>query len=106
MTTTRIAHMVYFTLEDDSTASVERLIAECKTYLDDHPGLEFFACGRLNPDLARPVNDREFHVSLHTVFTDRAAHDVYQTAPRHLEFIERNKANWKTVRVFDSDLES
>ena len=101
----KLAHMVYFSLENNSNEQVEHLLSEIKKYLDDHPGLEYFSCGRLNPDLSRPVNDKEFDVCLNTVFTDRAAHDVYQTAPRHLEFIERNKPNWKRVRVFDSDLE-
>ena len=100
----KIAHMVYFALEDNSQTQIDHMIAEMKKYLDNHPGLEYFACGTLNPDLARPVNDREFDVSLHTVFSDRAAHDVYQTEPRHLAFIERNKPNWKKVRVFDTDL--
>jgi hypothetical protein len=100
----KIAHMVYFTLTDDSDAMIESLISDMKHYLDGHPGLEYFGCGTLNQDLARPVNDRQFHVSLHTVFEDRAAHDAYQSDPRHVEFIERNKSNWKTVRVFDSDI--
>lgn len=101
----RIAHMVYFTLEDNSPAKVSELIAQCHQLLDDHPGLEYFAVGILNQDLNRPVNDRAFDVSLHTVFSDRAAHDAYQAAPRHLEFIANNKPNWKTIRVFDSDLQ-
>ena len=105
MSRNRIAHMVYFTLNDNSPEKVDALLADMRTYLDDHPGLEFFACGTLNPDLARPVNDRAFEVSLHTVFTDRAAHDAYQVAERHVQFIERNKSNWKQVRVFDSDCE-
>ena len=33
---------------------------------------------------------------------DRAAHDTYQDAPRHKQFIDENKDNWKKVRVFDS----
>jgi hypothetical protein len=101
---TKLAHMVYFSLENNSPEEVDHLIGEIKKYLNDHPGLDYFSCGRLNPDLSRPVNDREFDVCLNTVFVDRAAHDVYQTAPRHIEFIERNKARWRKVRVFDSDL--
>jgi hypothetical protein len=100
----KIAHMVYFTLNDDSDVMIEGLISDMKHYLDGHPGLEYFSCGRLNQDLARPVNDRKFHVGLHTVFVDRAAHDAYQSDSRHVEFIERNKSNWKNVRVFDSDV--
>lgn len=104
MATPKIAHIVYFTLEDNSPEKIQHMVSEMKKHLDNHPGLEYFSCGTLNPHLARPVNDREFDVSLHTVFTDRAAHDVYQTAPRHLEFIENNKPSWKRVRVFDTDL--
>ena len=100
----RLAHTVYFSLHDNSPAKIEELVQACKKYLDDHPGLESFDVGRLNPDLARPVNDRGYEVSLHTLFVDRAAHDAYQTAPRHLKFIEEQKPNWKQVRVFDSDL--
>ena len=100
----RLAHIVYFSLHDNSPAKIEELVQACKKYLDDHPGLESFDVGRLNPDLARPVNDRGYEVSLHTLFVDRAAHDAYQTAPRHLKFIEEQKPNWKQVRVFDSDL--
>lgn len=101
----RIAHMVYFQLEDNSPAKVAELLEQCQKYLNDHPGLDFFAVGTLNQELNRPVNDRAYDVSLHTVFSDIAAHDAYQVAPRHLEFIANNKANWKTVRVFDSNLE-
>ena len=94
----KLAHMVYFTLEDNSPERIDALLADMRSLLTDHPGLEYFACGTLNPDLARPVNDRDFDASLHTVFTDRSAHDAYQEHPRHHEFIERNKANWKKVR--------
>lgn len=101
----RIGHMVYFELEDASEAKIQELLSEMKKYLDDHDGLDFFACGTLVPDLSREVNDKDFHVSLHTVFESREAHDKYQVHPRHLDFIENNKANWKKVRVFDSNLE-
>ena len=71
----------------------------------DHPGTFFFAAGKLADEYQRPVNDRAFDVALHVVFTERAAHDAYQQAPRHLKFIEENKANWKQVRVFDAWVE-
>jgi hypothetical protein len=38
------------------------------------------------------------------VFESRAAHDAYQVAPRHVQFIEENKANWAKVRVFDANV--
>ena len=100
----RLAHHVFFTLNDSSPAKIAELVAACQKYLDDHPGVESFDVGTLNADLARPVNDRAYDVSLHVVFIDRAAHDAYQVAPRHLQFIDEQKPNWKQVRVFDSDL--
>jgi len=98
-----LVHHVYFTLHDNSPENCAALVAACNKYLTDHPGTTFFSAGTLTPDLDRPVNDREFDVALSVVFETRAAHDAYQTAPRHLEFIEENKASWQQVRVFDSD---
>jgi hypothetical protein len=103
MSQPKIAHMVYFTLEDSSPQEIQALLSDMREFLDNHPGLEYFSCGTLNQELSRQVNDRSFHVALHTVFTDREAHDAYQVHPRHTEFITRNKPNWKQVRVFDSD---
>jgi hypothetical protein len=48
------------------------------------------------------VNDQDFDVALHLVFRDKAAHDAYQVAPKHQQFIEESQDNWKQVRVFDS----
>jgi hypothetical protein len=95
---------VFFTLKDDTPESQRQLVAACHQYLKDHPGVVFFAAGMLNPDLAREVNDRAFHVALHVIFQDRAAQDAYQVAEDHKRFIEENKHNWKQVRVFDSDV--
>jgi hypothetical protein len=100
-----LSHSVYFTLNDNSPAAIQRLVTACKAYLTDHPGACFFAAGTLADEFQRPVNDRAFDVALHVVFTDRAAHDAYQQAPRHLKFIEENKPNWKEVRVFDAWVE-
>ena len=99
-----LGHMVYFTLRDRSPAAVQKLLADCRQYLTDHPGTVFFAAGTLVPDLRRPVNQTDFDVALQVVFESRAAHDAYQAAPRHLQFIEENKANWAQVRVFDADV--
>jgi hypothetical protein len=100
----RLAHHVYFKLHDRSDAAIASLLAACKKYLDDHPGLVDFAVGSRDKELDRPVN-QDFDVSLHCIFQDRPAHDAYQTAERHLQFIEENKASWAEVRVFDSTLD-
>ena len=69
-----LSHNVFFTLKDGSDAAADRLVAACRKYLKDHPGVVFFAAGTLAPEFQRPVNDRGFQVALHVVFTDKAAH--------------------------------
>jgi len=96
--------MVYFSLHNDSDSKIMELIDACKKYLDGHPGVVYFSVGTLNKELSRPVNDRDYHVTLNVVFDSRESHDLYQAAPRHLEFIAEQKSNWKQVRIFDSDL--
>ncbi len=99
-----LAHNVFFSLHDRSATARHRLLDACHKYLAPHPGIVFFACGVLADELRREVNDRDFDVALHIVFTDQAAHDRYQETPDHLQFIAENKANWKKVRVFDSSV--
>ncbi|MCA9223731.1 MAG: Dabb family protein [Planctomycetales bacterium] len=94
--------MVFFQLNDDSDAAKQKLVAACDKYLSEHEGTVYYSAGVLAEDLDREVNVRDFHVALHLVFENKAAHDKYQTHPRHLKFIEENKADWKGVRVFDS----
>lgn len=97
-----VGHMVYFTLHDNSSAAIQKLLDACQTYLKGHAGTVLFAAGTVVPDLDREVNDRGFDVALQLVFENRKAHDEYQVHPRHKQFIEENKPNWKQVRVFDA----
>ena len=98
----QLAHMVYFTLNQDTDAAKKKLVAACKKHLSGHEGTVYFSAGVIVKELQREVNDRNFHVALHMVFRDKAAHDKYQTHPRHLKFIQENKDSWSGVRVFDS----
>ena len=100
-----LAHNVYFTLKDKSDESKKKLVEACKKQLSNHHGTVFFAAGTLTEELNRPVNDRDFDVGLHIVFKNKAAHDKYQDAPRHLQFIDENQSSWTKVRVFDSYVE-
>ncbi len=97
-----LAHNVYFTLDDDSDAAQDAMVAACYKYLSGHPGTACFFAGRRKQEFQRDVNDLGFHVCLNIVFEDQASHDAYQTAERHFQFIEEHKDNWKRVRVFDA----
>ena len=100
-----LAHDVYFSLNDASEAARAELVAACRKYLTGHEGTLSFSVGVLAADLARSVNDRDFDVALHITFASRAAHDAYQEAARHKQFIAEQQKNWKQVRVFDSMVE-
>lgn len=97
-----VSHDVFFSLKEGTAENKKTLVEACHKFLKGHPGEVFYSAGVLAEDLKRPVNDLNFDVALHIVFSDKASQDKYQDAPRHLEFIEKNKAIWKSVRVFDS----
>jgi hypothetical protein len=98
----QLVHDVYFTLNDDSQIARSKLVEDCYKYLSNHPGIVYFAAGELVESHQRDVNVRDWQVSLHIVFKSKDCHDQYQNASNHHKFIEENKANWKSVRVFDS----
>ena len=99
-----LSHCCYFSLHDNSPAAVKQLVDACKKYLPDHEGVLYFAVGTLNRELDRPVNDRDFDVALTMIFDSKEAHDAYQVAPLHKQFIRESKPNWHLVRVFDADV--
>jgi hypothetical protein len=101
-----IGHMVYFKLKDNTPQNRKKLVAACEKYLAGEPGTVFFSAGEIGDSFKRDVNDRDWDVALHLVFTDKDAHDKYAVAKDHLKFIEENKDNWAKVRVFDSELRS
>ena len=98
-----LAHSVYFTLKDRTPAAAAKLVAGCREHLTGHPGTMAFAVGTC-ADYDRQVNDRDFDVALEIVFDSHAAHDAYQTAERHNQFIAEQATNWSKVRVFDVDV--
>src|SRR5262245_17809089 len=89
-----LVHNVYFSLKDSSADSRKKFIAACKKYLTKHKGEVYFAVGPIVDELKREVNDRDFDVALTIVFKNKATHDEYQDAKRHLQFIEENKDSW------------
>jgi quinol monooxygenase YgiN len=98
-----LAHSVYFLLTDRAPEAVAALVASCREHLTGHPGEVAFSVGTLAA-YDRHVNDRDWDVFLLIVFESQAAHDAYQTAPRHEQFIAANAATWAKVRVFDADV--
>lgn len=100
----QLCHAVYFTLKHRTPEAAAKLVASCREHLTGHPGTVFFAAGIRAPEYDREVNDRDHDVALVIVFDSHAAHDAYQTAPRHEQFIADNATDWAQVRVFDATL--
>ena len=100
----QVAHIVFFTLAQDTPEERKALVADIKKFLSGHEGTVYFSAGAIADDMNRSVNDREFQVSLNLIFASRKAHDMYNDHPRHEEFKTKNKDRIKKVRVFDSYL--
>lgn len=100
----QIGHIVFFKLKQASPEARQKLVAACDEFLSGHDGTVYYSAGVIGEEFKREVNVRDWDVALHLVFADKAAHDKYQDHPRHLKFIEQGKANWDTVRVFDSEV--
>jgi hypothetical protein len=99
-----LSHAVYFTLKHRTPEAAANLVAACRKHLTGHPGTVSFSVGTCAPEYDREVNDRDYDVVLTIVFESHAAHDEYQTDPRHEAFIAENATEWAKVRVFDANL--
>ncbi len=93
-------HNVLFTLQGDKLAASQQLQSAMEAHLRSIPGVRHLWTGRPLP-AERPVIDNDYDVALCVVFDDKAAHDAYQTHPRHLEFIKQAGRYWAKVRVID-----
>ncbi|MBN2328314.1 MAG: Dabb family protein [Candidatus Omnitrophica bacterium] len=94
-------HSVYFYLNEDAgEAQVQQLISDCKTLLGAVETVRQLYVG-LPAGTPRDVVDNSYGVSLIVYFDDQAGHDYYQTAEKHLQFIERNQNAWDRVQVYD-----
>lgn len=94
-------HTVYFWLNEDSPADAsENLIADCKDILKRVSTVRKLWAGP-PANTPRDVVDNSYACGLTVLFDNVAGHDVYQDHPLHLEFIERNRAHWKRVQVYD-----
>lgn len=97
----KIVHAVFFTCKPGTPETeVASLIADCQG-LSRIPTARKVVAGRRDMRLAREVNDKDFTVGLIVYFDDMAGHDAYQTHPIHDEFVQKHKAHWSVVRVFD-----
>ena len=100
----RLAHLVFFTLKEQTDEARQRLVDACQKWLADAPGLVFFGVGLRGEEFQRPVNDTEYDVGLHVVFESKESHDQYQTSEAHQAFLAENKETFASLKVYDTYL--
>ena len=70
-------HSTYFSLPMGSTpANRDSYMEACAAYLSSSEGMKAFWIAELAQDIFRPVNDRNFNVSMNQMFENKAAFDT------------------------------
>ncbi len=101
----QLAHMVFFTLKDQSPEAVAKFVASTERNLSPIEGTTYFSVGTIAKDSDEgAVSVKDFDVALHAVFQDKETKEKYLVDPRHKKFVEENKDQFAKVRVFDSYL--
>jgi len=100
----KLAHMVFFTLKDNSQESVDKFMAACQKYLPDHEGSVYFSLGTRAVDVEEPPSVKDFDVALHVVFDGKASLEKYMVSDRHQAFLAEARPMLEKARVFDSYL--
>jgi hypothetical protein len=95
------SHVVIFWTDPNKATAADDLIAGAKQYLTGIPGILHFHVGKMVGS-HRPVVDQSYQVALNITFKDKAAQDVYQDHPAHLEFVAKAfKPNCVKVLIYD-----
>jgi hypothetical protein len=94
------SHIAIFWIDPAQPQAADEVIGSAKKYLAPTPGIVNFHVGKMVPS-HRDVVDQTYQVGLNIHFETKQAQDAYQEHPRHLEFIERCKALWTKVVVYD-----
>lgn len=98
-----LVHIVHFWLRPDLPATDRATFLTALRTLADSPNVATCRIGQ-PANTARDVVDNTWDYQLLLSFTDRAAHDRYQSPddPAHAAFIARCHRFWQRVLVYDS----
>ena len=97
-----LVHTVFFWLNDDApTDERQKLVEDCLLLLGKVPTVRHIWAGPPAQTPPREIIDSSYDVGLTVLLDDLPAHEVYQEHPLHLQFIDRHKAYWKRVQIYD-----
>ncbi|MBO0934498.1 Dabb family protein [Fibrella aquatilis] len=93
-------HSVYFWLSNPESTDDRAALQAGLESLRGVPAIQASYIGS-PAETRRPVIDHSYDLSLILHFADKAAHDVYQDHPIHLEFVAECKHLWSQVKIYD-----
>lgn len=97
-----IVHQVFFWLNDPDK-DLKTVMDGCKR-IAQTKSVKDYKVGVPAGTQRREVVDHSFHISLTVYFDSIADHDLYQTDPVHLQFVEDHKDKWSQVKVYDFEV--
>jgi hypothetical protein len=95
------SHIVIFWTDPAKPTAADEIVAGANQYLRPIPLVRLFHCGRMATSERKDVVDQSYSVALNLTFDTKADQDAYQVHPLHLEFVEKYRANWTRVVVYD-----
>lgn len=98
-----LVHSVFFSLNDNLTAQERQAFLAGVESLRGCRTVKAMYVGAPAKTPVRAVIDTAYDVALTVIFDNLAAHDVYQTDPIHLAFVEKFRSMWTQVRIFDAE---
>lgn len=96
-----LAHHVLFWLKADTTEDQKAAFRKGLGSLEKIESVKSFYVGIPAP-IERAVVDTSYTFSLLIIFEDLAGHDVYQTHPLHLAFLDEFRGLFEKVTIYDA----
>ncbi len=97
-----LVHSVFFWLKSDLTAAQRAEFDRLLAALAGVESVEKIYIGVPASTGDRPVVEKSYTVALTVLFKDVAGHDIYQTHPLHLAFLNACRTYWSRVQIFDA----
>ena len=96
-----LTHHVLFWLKADATSEQKEAFKNGLQSLEKVETIKGIFIGTPAP-IERAVVDTTYTFSLLTLFEDLEGHDVYQTHPLHLAFLDEFRSLFEKVIIYDS----
>ena len=97
-----LTHHVLFWLKADMTTDQKMAFKQSLESLKGVETIQALYIGTPAP-IDRPVVDSTYTFSLTVIFDDLTGHNVYQTHPLHLAFLDSFKVYFEKVVIYDAE---